>query len=132
MVALGLLLGLGLRFYALGRVTINSDEAVVGLMAHEILRGHFFAFDWQQNYGGTEAYAVVAVFALFGSSPFTLGLTPVLLCAATLVVLWRVGNRLLGSPVGAIVAMAFWVWPEPYVTYYDHGTGSGGSCFYAA
>jgi hypothetical protein len=122
-VALGLLLGLALRIYALGRATINSDEAVVGLMAHEILHGHFFAFYWQQNYGGTEAYAVAAVFALFGSSPFTLGLTPVLLCAATLVVLWRVGNRLFGSPVGAIAAMAFWVWPEPYVTYYDHGDG---------
>jgi hypothetical protein len=92
-------------------------------MAREILHGHFFAFYWAQNYGGTEAYAVAVVFALFGSSAFTLGLTPVLLCAASLVILWRVGNRMLGSPVGAVAAIAFWIWPEAYVTYYDHGDG---------
>jgi hypothetical protein len=118
-----LLLGLLLRLYALGRGTINSDGAVVGLMAHEILHGHFFAFYWAENYGGTEAYAVAMVFALFGSSGFTLGLTPVLLCGASLVILWRVGNRMFASPVGAVAAIAFWIWPEPYVTYYDHGDG---------
>lgn len=120
---LALLLGLLLRLYALGRGTINSDEAVVGLMAQEILHGHFFVFFWAQNYGGTEAYAVAAVFALLGSSAFTLGLTTVLLCAASVAVLWRIGNRMFGSPVGAVAAIAFWVWPEPYVTYYDHGDG---------
>ena len=112
-----------LRLYALGRGTINSDEAVVGLMAQQILHGHFFAFYWAQNYGGTEAYAVAAVFALFGSSAFTLGLTTVLLCAGSVAILWRIGNRLFGSPVGAVAAIAFWVWPEPYVTYYRHGDG---------
>ena len=122
-VVLALLLGLLLRLYALGRGTINSDEAVVGLMAREILHGHFFAFYWSENYGGTEAYAVAAVFALFGGSAFTLGLTPILLCAGSLVVLWRVGNRMFASPVGALAAIAFWVWPEAYVTYNDHGDG---------
>jgi hypothetical protein len=122
-VVLALALGLLLRLYALGRGTINSDEAVVGLMARQILHGHFFAFYWAQNYGGTEAYAVAVVFALFGSSAFTLGLTTVLLCAASAAILWRIGNRLFGSPVGAVAAMAFWVWPEPYVTYYNHGDG---------
>jgi len=122
-VVLALLLGLLLRLYALGRGTMNSDEAVVGLMAREILHGHFFAFYWQQNYGGTEAYAVAVVFALFGSSAFTLGLTPVLLCAASLVVLWRLGNRMFSSPVGALAAITFWVWPEAYMTYNDHGDG---------
>ena len=115
-VVLALVLGLLLRLYALGRGTMNSDEAVVGLMAREILHGHFFAFYWGQNYGGPEAYVVAVVFAIFGSSAFTLGLTPVLLCAASLVLLWRIGNRMFGSPVGAVAAIAFWVWPEPYVT----------------
>ena len=122
-VVLALLLGLLLRLYALGRGTINADEAVVGLMAQQILHGHFFAFYWAQNYGGTEAYAAAVVFALFGRSAFTLGLTTVLLCAASVAILWRIGNRLFGSPVGAVAAIAFWVWPEPYVTYYGHGDG---------
>ena len=30
---------------------------------------------------------------------------------------------MFASPVGAVAAIAFWVWPEPYVTYYDHGDG---------
>ena len=46
---MALLLGLLLRLYALGRGTINSDEAVVGLMAREILHGHFFAFYWAEQ-----------------------------------------------------------------------------------
>lgn len=95
---------------------MNSDEAVVGLMAREILHGHFFAFYWGQNYGGPEAYVVAAVFAVFGSSAFTLGSTAVLLCAGSLVLLWRIGNRMFGSPVGVVAAIAFWVWPETYVT----------------
>jgi len=114
-VALALVVGLLFRLYALGRGTMNSDEAVVGLMAREILHGHFFAFYWGQNYGGPEAYVVAAVFALFGTSAFTLGLTAVLLCAVSIVLLWRIGNRMFGSPVGAVAAIAFWVWPEPYV-----------------
>ncbi|MGO9582550.1 MAG: glycosyltransferase family 39 protein [Acidimicrobiales bacterium] len=122
-VAFALLLGLLLRLYALGRGTIDADQAVVGLMAREILHGHFFAFYWGVNYGGTEAYAVALVFALFGSSAFTLGLTPVLLCAGSIALLWRVGNRMFASPVGALAAVAFWVWPEAYVTYYHHGDG---------
>ena len=115
-VIVALVLGLLLRLYALGRGPMNSDEAVVGLMAREILHGHFFAFYWGQNYGGPEAYAVAVVFAVFGSSSFTLGLTAVLLCAGSLVLLWRIGNRMFASPVGAVAAIAFWVWPETYMT----------------
>ena len=115
-VVLALVLGLLLRLYALGRGPMNSDEAVVGLMAREILHGHFFAFYWGQNYGGPEAYVVAVMFAIFGSSPFTLGFTAVLLCAGSLVLLWRIGNRMFGSPVGAVAAIAFWVWPETYLT----------------
>jgi hypothetical protein len=122
-VAVALIIGLLLRLYALGRATINSDEAVVALMAREILHGHFFAFYWGVNYGGTEAYVVAVVFALSGSSAFTLGLTPVLLCAGSLVLLWRVGNRMFASPVGAVAAIGFWVWPEAYLTGYHHGDG---------
>ncbi len=115
-VVLALVLGLLLRLYALGRGPMNSDEAVVGLMAREILHGHFFAFYWGQNYGGPEAYVVAVMFAIFGSSPFTLGFTAVLICAGSLVLLWRIGNRMFGSPVGAVAAIAFWVWPETYLT----------------
>ena len=106
-----------LRLYALGRGTINSDQAVVGLMAREILHGHFFAFYWGQNYGGPEAYVVAAVFALFGSSAFTLGLyAPCFYAPARSCSCGVIGKRMFGASVGAVAAIAFWVWPETYVT----------------
>ncbi|MGD0287574.1 MAG: hypothetical protein ABSC31_14575 [Acidimicrobiales bacterium] len=110
-VVVALLLGLLLRLYALGRGTINSDGAVVGLIARGILHGHFFAFYWAENYGGTEAYAVAMVFALFGSSAFTLGLTPVLLCGASLVILWRVGNRMFATRSSSRPSSHWWSSP---------------------
>ena len=101
-----------LRVWILGRERTNSDEAIVGLMAREILRGHFFAFYWGQHYGGGEPYVVSLVFALFGQSSFTLRLTPVLLDAVATVLLWRIGKRLFSPAVGATAALLFWVFPE--------------------
>jgi 4-amino-4-deoxy-L-arabinose transferase-like glycosyltransferase len=107
--------GLFLRIWALGREPLNSDVAVVGLMAREILHGHFFAFYWGQDYGGGEPYVVAALFALFGQSPFVLGLTPILLDAAAAILVWRIGRRLFSSEVGVAAALLFWIWPEVYI-----------------
>ena len=57
----------------LGRV--DSDEAVVGLMAQRMAHGHFEAFYWGQHYGGTLETALVgAGFRVFGSSVVALKL----------------------------------------------------------
>jgi len=108
-------LGLLLRLWALGRWPVSSDEAIVGLMAKEILQGHFFAFYWGQSYGGGEPYVVAALFGVFGRSPFVLGLTPVLLDAVAALLVWRIGRRLFSPMVGAGAALLFWVWPETYL-----------------
>ena len=84
-------------------------------MAREILHGHFSAFYWGQNYGGAEPYVVAAMFALFGQSNFTLGLTPIVLDAIAAVLVWRIGRRLFGSRVGVGAALLFWIWPEVYI-----------------
>ncbi len=107
--------GLGLRILALGRAPVGSDQAVVGLMAHEILNGHYFAFYWGQNYGGAEPYVTAGLFALFGQSAFTLGCTSVLLDACAALLVWRVGRRIFPGPVGAGAALLFWIWPEVFV-----------------
>lgn len=111
-VTLVAVLGLAMRLYVLGRGAVTSDEAVVGLMAREILHGHFFAFYWGQSYGGTpEVFLVAATVGLLGSSPFALGLAPLLLDALAAVLVWRAGRYLVG-PVGAVLAAAtFWLWP---------------------
>jgi hypothetical protein len=109
------LLGLALRIWTIGRAPINSDEAVVGLMAHEILHGHFFAFYWGQQYGGVEPYVTAALFAVFGQSAVTLSMTSILLDAVAAVLVWRVGRRLFRPVVGVGAPVLFWVWPEVYV-----------------
>lgn len=108
-------LGLVLRLWILGRNPVTSDQAVVGLMAHEILRGHFFVFYWGQNYGGGEPYVVALLFALLGQSRLVLGLAPLLLDAIAAVLVWRIGRRMFGPRAGALAALIFWIWPEVYV-----------------
>ncbi len=108
-------LGLLLRLWALGRWPVSSDEAIVGLMAKEILQGHFSAFYWGQRYGGGEPYVVAALFAVFGRSPFTLGITPVLLDTVAALLVWRIGRRLFPPVVGVGAALLFWIWPETYI-----------------
>ena len=107
--------GLFLRIWILGRNPWSSSTAIPGLMAREILHGHFSAFYWGQSYGGVEPYVVAAMFALFGQSNFTLGLTPIVLDAIAAVLVWRIGRRLFGSKVGMGAALLFWIWPEVYI-----------------
>ena len=57
---------------------------MAGLMARNILNGHFQAFFWGQGYGGLEPYFVAIVFAIFGQSALSLGLTPVILTAGAM------------------------------------------------
>ncbi len=109
------LFGLAVRIWALGRHAINADQAVVGLMAEQILHGHLSAFYWGQAYGGGEPYIVALVFAVFGQSTFSLGLTPVLLDLVAAILLWRIGSRLFGPRIGIEAALLFWIWPEVYI-----------------
>ena len=106
--------GIFARAWFLAHVPISSDAAVAGLIAGNILHGHFQAFYWGQNYGGVEPYLIAFVFAAFGRSAFSLGLTPVLLTAGSAVVIWRIGRRLVRDPILAVLAGAI-VWAAPAV-----------------
>ena len=114
-VALLVALGLCLRIWIIGRTPLNSDQAVVGLMAREIIHGHLFAFYWGQNYGGGEPYIVAVLFSLFGESRLALGLAPLLLDAIAALLVWRIGRRLFDPRAAVLAALIFWVWPEVYL-----------------
>ena len=114
-VALLVALGLCLRIWIIGRTPLNSDQAVVGLMAREIIHGHLFAFYWGQDYGGGEPYIVAVLFSLFGESRLALGLAPLLLDAIAALLVWRIGRRLFDPRAGVLAALLFWVWPEVYL-----------------
>lgn len=109
---LAIALGTYLRLWMLGNLGITSDEAVVGLAAHQILHGHFTTFYWGQSYGGVEPYAVALLFLVFGTHAWVINATAALLFAVAIVLVWRLGSRATGNGVlGAFAAAIVWVWP---------------------
>ena len=118
-VIVGVVAGIALRVWLLRLPTgvLDSDEAIVGLMARHMLHRHeFTTFYWGQNYGGSlTAMVMAAVFAVFGSSTTTLKAVPICMSAVSAVLVWRLGRRTIGEPGATIAGLAFWVWPTDYV-----------------
>jgi len=104
--------GVFMRAWYLFHRPISSDEAIAGLMARDILHGHFYAFYWGQVYGGVEPYLTAAGFGIFGHSPWVLRAVPVLLSIVAALLTWRVAKRLTPDPVLAVLAGAV-VWAAP-------------------
>ncbi len=119
MVAAGVAAGVALRVWLLALPTgvLDSDEAVVGLMARHIVHQHqFTTFYWGQNYGGSiTAVVMAAVFAVFGASTTTLKAVPIGMSAVAALLVWRLGRRTIGEPGATVAGLAFWVWPTNYV-----------------
>jgi len=99
---------LATRFFLVARffpTLIESDEAIVGLMARHILEGELVAFYWGQNYmGAFEAYLTAGMFALFGAGALVLKLTVLALFLAFLAVHFKLAEEVSGSRVVAWMA----------------------------
>jgi hypothetical protein len=120
LVAVAIVTGIAFRWviltHALG--TVESDEAVTGLMARHLLQGQATVFFWGQQYGGTlESFLTAPLFALFGSSVFVLKSVPIVLHAVAALLLWRIGRRLFGPTAGIVAGLALWLWPAAYVLW---------------
>ncbi len=77
---------------------IESDEAIVGLMARHILEGDFPIFYYGQNHMGTfEAYLTAGTFALFGASALVLKLTVPALFLIFLAMHFKLAEEVSGS-----------------------------------
>jgi 4-amino-4-deoxy-L-arabinose transferase-like glycosyltransferase len=101
---------------ARGWPALDSDEAVIGLMARHILHGERPTFFWGQNYMGPfEAYFAALLFALFGSSTFMLGLSALLLTLGFLATVYWLGRAAYGPAVG-LLALAWLVISPPIFT----------------
>lgn len=112
LVVAGIVVGLVGRAWLLTHVAFNSDEAVVGLMAHQILHGHVTAFYWGQAYGGVEPFLVAAVFAVAGQSALSLTIVPAILMAVTALLSWRVALRLVDDRwFAALAGVVVWTVP---------------------
>lgn len=98
---------------------LDSDEAVVGLMARHALDGELTAFYWGQSYGGTlEPLLVALVFALVGSGVLALKLVSLGLFAVAGVLVWLIGRRTIGER-GALVAFALFCLGPAYVVWWS-------------
>lgn len=95
---------------------LDSDEAVIGLMARHLLHGQFSIFFWGQHYGGSqEAIAAAAVFAIFRPSVYALKAVPITFSAVAAALTWRIGRSAFGARAGRFAGALFWVWPAAFV-----------------
>ncbi len=114
----GAAVGIGLRVWILlsHQGALDSDEAVVGLMARGILHGRFPVFFPGQGYGGSqEAFLSAPLVAAFGLHVWTIRVATIALWAASAVLVWRIGLRVLDERRAVLAAVLFWLWP----TYFD-------------
>lgn len=112
--ALALLLGgLGLRLWLLlrGWPSLDSDEAIIGLMGRHILyNGERPIFYYGQHYmGALDAYLAALFFWLLGPNQMALRLAMLVLVAPFLVCVYLLGRAAYGRVVGLLTlgALAF-------------------------
>jgi len=82
------------RAWLLFHLPVNADQAVVGLMARDILHGNFYAFYWGQSYGGAEPYVVAALSVVLGKSMVAVSLTAAVLAAVAAAMTYVCAHRM--------------------------------------
>jgi 4-amino-4-deoxy-L-arabinose transferase-like glycosyltransferase len=96
--------------------SLDSDEAVPGLMARHFLHGDFATFYWGQSYGGSAEVGILALaFLLVGSNVVALRVVPIALNAVAVLLVWRIGRRTVGEPAATVAALLVWLWPAYFV-----------------
>ncbi|MDA8277023.1 MAG: glycosyltransferase family 39 protein [Actinomycetota bacterium] len=101
------------RIYLASHSTINSDEAVVGLMAVHIRHLDTPALFWGQGYGGVEPYVVAAFGTVFGFGTFVITFTPIFLAALATFVLFLILKAKLSTYSALVASAIVWIWPAP-------------------
>ncbi|OGW63155.1 MAG: hypothetical protein A2V83_05480 [Nitrospirae bacterium RBG_16_64_22] len=114
---LAVVLGLAFRvFYGpWGALSVDSDEAVGGLMGMHILRGEFPVFYWGQSYmGSAEAYLHAVSFEIAGAGPATLRIKPLVVGIAEILAVYGLA-RTTGDRRLALGAAAFFSLAPPFL-----------------
>ncbi len=126
--ALSVALHLWAVMSSVGRV--NSDEAMTGLQAYNVLEGHFASVVEGNDYGGTLESYLLAPVLLVSSGTVALKLVPIVLSfAAGLALAWSCAP-LLRRPVALVVGALSWVssgvavvlWSTDYLGYASGAT----------
>ena len=105
-IALLLVLGFVARWQLMYRMqfSIDSDEAIVGLMAKHIIEGRGIpVFYYGQHYmGSLEPLLVAAAFSIFGSSSLVLRAVPLAVSLSLILLLYLLGREAGGRRAGLI------------------------------
>ena len=110
-----ILLGLAIRLLFLFTPTMDSDQAVNGLMARHILGGSFPQIYYGQDYcGSIEAYLTSSVFYLLGASRFTLDLSICLLSLFFVFLIYQMALKVINIK-GALLSALFAAIPSYYL-----------------
>lgn len=112
------LVGLALRVWTLRSPlgVLDSDEAVGGLMALNLLDGHIPVFLWGNVHGGVvEAYPSAALLALFEPSALLLKSVMVVAYALGCYLTYWLGRLLAGEAVGRFAGCLLWLYPGALV-----------------
>ncbi|MCB0339929.1 MAG: hypothetical protein KDD53_10005, partial [Bdellovibrionales bacterium] len=122
-----MIVGAGLRFDYLfaSDFVIDSDEAIVGLMAKHINEGHRLpVFYYGQHYmGSLEAILASVSFYFFGVSNLALKLVPLLFALALIPGMYVLGAMLGGVRAGRIAALLTAVPPSTMVLWSTKARG---------
>lgn len=104
-------IGLGIRVHYSQIMPINSDQAVVGLMAVHIRHRDWPALYWGQYYGGVEPYIASVLGLVLGYGVVLIKATPIVLGAIASVVVFAVLRLKFSTRTASIGAAITWIWP---------------------
>lgn len=122
-VAIALLLRLDLLVHT--DFVVDADEAIVGLMAQHMVKGSEFpTFYYGQHYmGSLEPILTSFVFHLFGSSPLTLKIIPLVFALLLIPLTYLLGKRVGGKGVGLIAALYLAAPPAAFLEWSTKARG---------
>lgn len=117
MVAIAVGLALHIWFLLSPLRVIDSDEAVVGLMARRLaFDADPSVFFWGQQYGGAHESILIAVLMVLRVPQFlAVKLVPLLLFAGAAALVWRIARKLAGEGPGRLAGALVWAAPAGLV-----------------
>ena len=112
-------LALKVALLAVGAVSFESDEAVVGLMARHILQGARPVFYYGQAYmGSLDAWLVAGLYALFGPSVIAIRVVQTALFLAHVSLTFVLARRYSGDALIALLSALLMAVPPVLLTLY--------------
>ena len=96
---------------------LNYDEAIIGLMTLDALRGNLPTFIWGQAYmGPLDAYFAVPWVALFGSSSFVMRISMIIMGSILMVAVYGCAS-LAGGRRSGLMAALYWAVPPLFLAF---------------